>query len=362
MVPPLRAAVVGYGLAGSAFHAPVIAATPGIAVAAIVTGNSERAAAAGARYPDAEVLPHADALWAAADRFDVAILATPNRSHLPLGLAALRAGLHLVIDKPFAPSVDEARRLIRQARDGKRLLTVYHNRRWDGDFLTLRRLLQAGELGDVHRFESRFERWRPVPKAGWRQDPDPEEAGGILFDLGSHLIDQALLLFGPVRHLHAEIDTRRAGARVDDDVFLALTHESGVRSHLWMSALAADPAPRLRVLGSRGTWVKHGLDVQEAVLRAGGDPGEPGFGVEPRETWGVLHQGEDDRVTPAEPGDYPAFYRRLVRAVRGGAPPPVKPEEALAVIEVVEQARRYGLDHAARAGSAAVETDEVLPT
>lgn len=274
-----------------------------------------------------------------AEDLDVAVVATPNRTHVPLGLAALEAGLHVVLDKPMAPTAEGARRLIGEARRRGRVLTVYHNRRWDGDFLTLRRLLDENALGEVHRFESRFERWRPTPKPGWRQDPDPGAAGGLLYDLGPHLIDQALLLFGPVRDVHAELDRRRPGAGVDDDTFVALTHRSGVRSHLWMSTVVAAPGPRFRVLGSRGTWTKHGLDVQEARLREGGDPSAAGFGEEPPDRHGVLDDGEASRPTPAEPGRYLAFYEALARAIRDGTPPPVDPADAVAGLEIMEAAR-----------------------
>lgn len=338
---PLRVVVIGYGLAGSAFHAPLVGATDGLAVAAVVTGDAERAAAARARYPDAVLVPKVEQVWEMADRLDIAVIAAPNRAHLPLGLAALDAGLHVVVDKPLATSPDDARRLIDTARVRERVLTVYQNRRWDGDFLTLRGLLEDGALGDVYRFESRFERWRPAPKPGWRQSPDPEDAGGLLFDLGSHLIDQALLLFGPVTEVHAEMHSRRPGSRVDDDTFLALRHESGVRSHLWMNAIAARPGPRFRVLGSRAAWIKYGLDVQEDRLRAGREPDEAGFGAEPEARWGVLHDSGGSRPTPTEPGAYLEFYRALESVIRNGGPPPVAPEDAVAGLEIIERARRH---------------------
>lgn len=337
---PLRVAVIGYGLAGSAFHAPLIAATDGLAVTAVVTGDADRAAAARVRHPDAIVVPRADDVWAMADRLDLAVVATPNRTHLSLGLAALDAGLHVVVDKPLAANVADARRLIDHARARGRILTVYQNRRWDGDFLTLRRLIARGELGEVHRLESRFERWRPELKPGWRQSPAREDAGGLLFDLGSHLIDQALVLFGPVAEVHAEMHSRRPGSRVDDDTFLALLHENGVRSHLWMNVIAARPGPRFRVLGSRGTWIKHGLDIQEARLRDRREPDEPGFGEEPEDRRGVLYYGEQSRPTPSEPGAYIAFYRALERAARHGTSPPVPAGDALAALEIIERARR----------------------
>lgn len=336
---PFRVALLGYGLAGSAFHAPFIHATPGLQLAVVVTGNPGRAAAAADRYPGVEVLPDADSVWDRSDGLDVAVLATPNRTHVPLGLAAVDAGLHVVVDKPLAASVADGRRLVEAAEQAGRILTVFQNRRWDDDFLTLRRLIDEGALGEVYRLESRFERWRPEPKAGWRQDPSPGEAGGLLFDLGGHLIDQALILFGPVTDIHAELDARRPGSRVDDDVFLALTHQGGVRSHLWMNAISARPAPRFRVLGSGGTWTKHGLDVQEEKLRAERDPGEPDFGLPPEDRWGEIHDGETARPTPPEPGDYGGFYRQLEAALRDGGVPPVDPRDAVAVLEIIEAAR-----------------------
>src|SRR4051812_42646215 len=210
-----RVGLIGYGLAGAAFHAPLIAAVPGLDLAAIVTRDEERRAGARERHPEAELLESADELW---ERdVDLVVVAAPNRAHVPLAKAAIAAGVPVVVDKPLAPSAAAARELVDEAHAAGVMLTVFHNRRWDGDFLTARRLIEAGELGRVLRFESRFERWRPEIKAGWRELPDPDEAGGVLFDLGSHLVDQALQLFGPVRRLHAEVDCRRPGARVDDD-------------------------------------------------------------------------------------------------------------------------------------------------
>jgi scyllo-inositol 2-dehydrogenase (NADP+) len=189
-------------------------------------------------------------------------VATSNATHLPLGLAAVQAGLAVVVDKPLALTAAKGRRLVTAARERGVLLTVFHNRRWDGDLRTLQRLLDADALGSVHRFELRFERWRPALRPGaWRELERPEAGGGLLLDLGSHLVDQALLLFGQPRSVYAEVDRRRAGVQGDDDVFVALEHPGGVRSHLWASSLAAQVGPRLRVLGDRGAYVKHGLDV-----------------------------------------------------------------------------------------------------
>lgn len=334
----LRVGLIGYGLGGAAFHAPLIATTPGMRLAAIVTADPERVRQARSHHPDAAIVNAAERLWERADSLDLVVVTTPNRSHVPLARAALAAGLPVVIDKPLAATPEEARALIDEARRLGRMLTVFQNRRWDGDFLTLRRLIAEDAVGDVHRFESRFERWRPEPRPGWREEADPAQAGGLLYDLGSHLIDQALVLFGPVTHVYAELDRRRPGVRVDDDAFVALTHASGVRSHLWMSAVAGDHALRMRVLGSRGAYVKHGMDVQEPALRMGAAPG-PGYGVEPESAWGRLVAGDESNPVETERGDYPAFYAGVAAALRDGSPPPVDPLDAVAGLEIIRAAR-----------------------
>jgi predicted dehydrogenase len=341
---PLRVALDGYGLAGSAFHAPFIATTPGLQLAAIVTRDEERRARALRDHPGVTLFESADEIWVKADEFDLVVVAAPNRAHVPLGLAALGAGLHVVVDKPLAPNAAEGRKLVEVARERGLMLTVFQNRRWDGDFLTARRLLAEDALGRVLRFESRFERWRPEVAGGWRDQADPENAGGLLFDLGSHLVDQAIQLFGPPRAVYAELETRRPGAEVDDDDFVALEHADGVRSHLWMSAVAAQEGPRFRLLGDRAAYVKHGLDVQEDALRAGRSPSEPGWGEEPKERWGRLGAGEDLREVPTERGNYGAFYEALVACLRDGAPPPVDPLEAVEVLDVLETAWRSSLE------------------
>jgi scyllo-inositol 2-dehydrogenase (NADP+) len=336
----IRVGLIGFGLAGSAFHAPLIATTPGMVLAAVVTASQERGRAARDSYPGADIVDSAAALWQRATELDLVVVASPNRTHVPLALAALAAGLPVVVDKPLAASSADARRLVDAARSRGLLLSVFQNRRWDGDFLTLKRLLAEDALGTVHRFESRFERWRPTPRPGWRESDDPADAGGVLFDLGSHLIDQALVLFGPVTRVYAEIDRRRPGVEVDDDAFVALTHASGVRSQLWTSLVAAEQNGRFRVLGSRAAYVKSGLDVQEAALRAGLRPGSEEWGREPPERWGRLGAAEEWAPVPTERGDYPAFYTAIAAALRSGGPPPVDPVDSIAVLEIIEAAQR----------------------
>ncbi|MEU7009742.1 Gfo/Idh/MocA family oxidoreductase [Streptomyces sp. NPDC046332] len=343
---PLRVGLVGYGLAGSVFHAPLIAATEGLVLDTVTTGNPERQAQARAAHPGVRVADSPEELWALADELDLVVVASPNKTHVPIATAALTAGLPVVVDKPVAGTASEARGLAGLAEERGLLLSVFQNRRWDNDFLTLRRLLADGALGDVQRFESRFERWRPQLKGGWRESGAPEEIGGLLFDLGSHVVDQALVLFGPAVRVYAESDVRRPGAEADDDTFIAITHANGVRSHLYVSATTAQLGPRFRVLGSSAGFVKYGLDPQEADLREGllPEPGTP-WGVEPESLWGRLGAGESPLTgggTPVEtvPGDYPAYYAAVAAAVRGTGTNPVTAHEAAAALDVLEAARR----------------------
>jgi predicted dehydrogenase len=273
------------------------------------------------------------------------VVAAPNDAHAPLARASLAAGLPVVVDKPVTPTAAEARELIELAEQAGLLLSVFQNRRWDGDFLTARRLIEEGELGEVTRFESRFERWRPVPKGGWRETGGREQAAGLLFDLGSHLVDQALTLFGPVVSVYAQLDARRPGVGSDDDAFVALTHAGGVRSHLWMSSVAAQLGPRMRLLGSRGAYVKYGLDVQEAALREGGRPGRagqegPDWGVENSDAWGTCGTDTESRTVETERGAYQAYYAGIAAALLDGGPVPVDPRDAVAALDVLEAARR----------------------
>ncbi len=338
----LRGAVIGYGLAGSVFHAPLIAATPGLRVSTVVTGNPERQAAAARTYPDASVVSNPHEVFADAANHDFVVVAVPNDVHVSLAREALDAGLPVVVDKPLAPTADEARSLVEHATELGVLITAYLNRRWDSDQLTLQRLLEEKRLGEVLRYESRFERWRPTLSEGrpWRERSSPSAGGGILLDLGPHLVDQARLLFGEPDRVYAEIADRRGGG-ADDDAFVALDHGSGVWSHLWMSLLAASPGPRLRVLGDRAAYLVAEVDGQEAALVAGARPGDDGvWGSEPPEKWGHLVDEQGSEPVPSERGDWPRFYSLLERALREGSPPPVDPWDAVAGLEILDAARR----------------------
>ena len=345
MPSPFRVGIIGYGLAGSTFHAPFVATTPGLRVAAVVTGDAGRRERALRDHPGVRVFAEPAHLFENTSDVDLVVVASPNHTHVPLALAALEAGLHVVVDKPFATTAADGWRLVAAADARQRVVVPFHNRRWDGDFLTLQRLLAEGALGDVRRFESRFERWRAAPKPRWVAPDAAERGEGILLDLGTHLVDQALVLFGAVREVYAELDRRHPDVRVEDEAFLALTHASGVRTHVHVSTVAAHAGPRLRVLGSAGAYVKHGLDVQEERLRAGALPTDAQWGEEPVERWGTLVTGDLQQPRRTEHGAWPRFYAALVETLRDGAPPPVLPDDAVAGLEILDAARQSAAEH-----------------
>jgi scyllo-inositol 2-dehydrogenase (NADP+) len=339
-VAELRVAIIGFGVAGRFFHGPLIAATAGLTVAAVVTSDPERQAQARQEHSDARIVSRPADLWDTAD-LDVVVVATPNRSHAVLATEAIDRRLPVVVDKPLAVSVAEAEAVVARAERAGVLLTVFQNRRWDSDQLTLARLMDGGRLGEVRRYESRFERWRPEARAeAWRESAAPEEGGGQLIDLGSHLVDQAVRLLGPATHVYAEVDARR-GTPADDDAFLALRHAGGAVSHLHASAVTAAPGPRLRVLGTKAAFLVAELDSQEDQLRAGMRPDTAAdWGAEPESRWGRLVAGERSEPVPSERGDWPRFYVELEAAVRSGGEPPVDPRDAVATLRVLEAARR----------------------
>jgi scyllo-inositol 2-dehydrogenase (NADP+) len=338
----LRGALIGYGLGGSVFHAPLIDSTPGLKVRTVVTRNPERQAAARREHPDCRVVSDPEELFGGTPEDDFIVVAAPNDVHVPLARRALDTGLPVVVDKPLAPTAAEARTLVEHAEGLGVLIIPYMNRRWDSDQLTLRRLLVEGRLGTILRCESRLERWQPtISEPGiWSQTSPPEAGGGVMLDLGTHLVDQAIVLFGPVARVYAELDNRRGGV-ADDDAFLALEHVSGARSQLWTSLMAATPGPRLRVLGDRAAYVVTEVDGQEEALLSGACPGDgDAWGAEPRERWGRLITSGASEAIPSERGDWPRFYAAFERALRQDSPPPVDPWDAVAGLEVLDAARR----------------------
>lgn len=335
---PPRVALIGYGLAGTAFHAPFIAAHPELELAGIVTSDPERRARAQREHPRAKLFDRAEQIIEERDGLDLVVIASPNATHVPLAMVMLDAGLSVVVDKPLARTAEGARMLYERANARGVMLTPFQNRRWDGDFLTVKRLIGEDRLGDVFRFESRFERWRAAPKPRWCTPDAAVNAEGIIYDIGAHLVDQAIALFGPVKDVFATSDCVHPDVQGPDDATISLTHVSGVRSHLVMSAVAGQSGPRMSVYGSRGAYIKYGLDVQEDAARAGGKPTDAHWGNEPESMWGTLGAGTDTERVPTERGNYMAFYDAVANCLKNGAPPPIPPSEAIAVIEILEQA------------------------
>ncbi|MGB3438687.1 MAG: Gfo/Idh/MocA family oxidoreductase [Actinophytocola sp.] len=331
----LRTAVIGFGTAGRVFHTPFVDANPDYELAAVVTGDEQRRDEVLARYPGTRVVDGAAALL---DReLDLVVIGSPPASHAALAHTFLDAGVAVVVDKPFTVASAQGRELVEKADRLGVPLTVFQNRRWDGDFRTVRRLLADRALGTVWRFESRFEWWKPDRGSSWKTGTAAADGGGILYDLGAHVIDQAVHLFGDAVPAYHELFTRRPGGAAPDDAFVVLHHETGVVSHLWMNGLATQAGPRFRVLGSQAGFTKHGMDPQEAALRGGARPTDPGFGHEPSTAWGVLGLDGATRAVPTEPGRYAEFYALLATALRDGTPVPVDPMDSVRVIELIEQ-------------------------
>ena len=331
---PLKVALVGYGYVGKTFHAPLIAATPGLELHTVVSSDATKVRA---DFPDVPVVA-ADLIRALADpAIDLVVLATPDALHASQAHAALDAGKHVVIDKPFTVTLEEARAVAAHAEKAGLLLSVFQNRRWDSDFLTLQALIDRGHLGEVLQYESHFDRFRPLVRDRWREKP----GAGVLLDLGPHLIDQALVLFGMPQAVYADIAVQKDGG-VAGDYFHLLLRYPRLRVLLHASQMTQATNLRMAVHGTGGSFIKSGLDAQEAHLKAGMKPGAPGYGEDPRP--GVLIQLEDDEpvstaVQPL-PADYRVYYAGIRDAITAGAPNPVSPQEALRVMEVIDAAQR----------------------
>jgi predicted dehydrogenase len=335
----LRVALVGYGLSGSLFHAPLLAVTPGVRVVSVVTSSPERRRRAEEDIPGVRVEVDLEGLLARAADHDLVVVTSPTGTHVDVGLSVLEVGLALVVDKPLAPTAREGRRLAATADERGVVLSVYQNRRWDGDTLTLARLLAEGTIGAPTRFETRFERYRAEVRENWREQLPAEQGGGILLDTGSHVVDQALHLFGPAVSVFGEVRATRPGAVADDDAFIAIEHAGGVVSHAWASVVAAVNGPRVRLLGLGGGYQKQDLDIQEEQLRAGMRPDDLGWGIEPPARWGRLVTPDGERPLETERADWGRYYQLLVEALRSGTPPPVTAASAIAVLEVLDAAR-----------------------
>lgn len=340
MKQKVNVGLIGFGLAGRVFHAPIINSVEGFKLSKIVTSKTESILTAKELYPLAEIVP--DAGNVIQDKgIELVIVATPNTSHAELAKKALLAGKHVVIEKPFTVTSEEADELIELSKKQKKILTVHHNRRWDSDFLTVKKIIEGGLLGRVVEYEAHFDRFRnSIKKNAWREEDIP--GSGILYDLGSHLIDQALCLFGLPIEITADIRTQRENGKTDDH-FEIILHYKAIKVTLKAGMLVREPLPRFVVLGDQGSFVKYGLDVQEKALKSGLIPKDlENWGEEPEELWGTINteiKGLNFRgKVESEKGDYRKFYENIYRTIGGKEEIQVKPEEARNTIRIIELA------------------------
>jgi scyllo-inositol 2-dehydrogenase (NADP+) len=333
----IRTGIASFGMSGEVFHAPLLKAHPGFEIVSILERGRDRSAGL---YPETgRVRSYRDLLDD--DSIELVIVNTPDRLHYEMALEALEAGKHIVVEKPFVLESRQGEELIRMARSRELLLTVFQNRRWDGDFLTVRKILDGGILGRLVEFEAHFDRYRNFIQEGtWKEDP--ESGTGTLFNLGSHLIDQALVLFGKPDDVYADIRVMRTGGRIDD-AFTLLMGYPDVKVTLKAGYLVREPGPRYQLHGTEGSYLKYGIDPQEDALKGGALPVGKDWGTEPEEEWGLLNAGTGDKAFrgkyPTLPGRYLDFYEDVYRALRDRKEPSVTGEQANLVIRVIEAAR-----------------------
>jgi len=341
MTDPVGVGLVGYGMSGSSLHGPLITAEPRLVLRAVVTSDPGRVHR---DLPDVAVVPTVATLLADPG-VELVVVAVPNAAHHEVARTALEAGRHVVVDKPFTLTTAEADDLIRLAGERRLRLTVFHQRRWDADHLTIRRCVDEGLLGRVTTYVARYDRFRPGTPARWTEEDRP--GAGVLYDLGAHLIDQALCLFGPPHTVWADLLTQRLGGGAVDYAHVVLGYDA-LRVLLHAGSLVRAPGPRFEVHGDRGSFVKDGMDGQIAAMLAGGRPGDPGFGAEPPERYGTLTTDLGGLASTARlasvPGSYATFYREMAAAVRGEGPVPVPAEQARDVVRVIECATASSRD------------------
>ena len=332
---PLNVALIGYGFASKTFHAPLLTNVPGLLLAQIVSSDSAKVHR---DYPDIPVLARADEAFARPE-IDIIVIATPNDTHFDLAQKALRANKHVVIDKPFTNTAAEAAELIKLARERGKLLSAFQSRRWDGDYLTLRKLLAERTLGDIALFESHYDRYRPEPRQRWREQPGP--GSGIWYDLGAHLVDQVLQLFGAPEAIYADLEIQRHLGQANDYFHVILRYGKR-RVILHGGLLVAAGTPRFTVHGTLGSFTKFGMDTQEDSFKRGDAPGGPGWGYDPNMGTLITKAGDGFQTRPLAnfEGNYLRYYEGFRDAVTNGALNPVPADDALEVINVIEIAMK----------------------
>ncbi len=333
----LSVGLVGYGFSGSTFHAPVLSAVEALTLAAVTTSKPGKVSA---DWPGVRVFGRIEDLLATTD-INLVVITSPNTLHYSHAKAALEAGKHVVVEKPFTITSREADSLIELAEQRSLLLSVYQNRRWDNDFLTVQRVVKSGLLGVIHSYEAHFDRYQPLVRERWREQDLP--GSGILYDLGAHLIDQALVLFGAPQTVFADLRKQRPAAKAVDSFHLVLGYEN-CRVVLSAGNLVKAQGPRFQLYGDLGSFVKSGTDPQEEALRAGGRPGDLNWGVDCPEHYGVLTTEVAGlsiaTAIPTEVGCYQAYYRGLAEAILNNQPPPVPAAQARATIRILELAEQ----------------------
>lgn len=326
----IKTALLGYGLSGRYLQAPFYATHPGFELVRVVTSRADEL---GADFPG--LPPTASAEEVFADKaVDLVSIATPNATHYEFVRAALETGKHVLVDKPACATAAELRQLRDLAARKKHHLFVFQNRRWDSDFLTVRKILASGELGRLVGFEARYDRWKPTPNAkAWKETPGP--GAGMLYDLGAHLIDQAIACFGIPRHVDGRSWTQRSFSTIPDAFDLQLNYD-GFNADLSCSLLVREPTPRYRLHGEKGAFVKYGIDVQEDQLKKGLRPEQPTFGQEPEAQNGILHTDTGRHRYPTLTGRWLGLFDNMHDVISGRAAPAVPLEHVIAQLEIIE--------------------------
>lgn len=334
----VKTAFAGFGPGGSVYNSPILASVPGFTVTKILTSSTSNAALAQKDYPKAEIVRNFSEILEDPE-IDLVILVLPNHLHFSFAKQALEAGKHVLVEKPFTSNVKEATNLIDLAHQKNLILSVHHNRRWDSDFQTVKKLVESGILGKVVEYEAHFDRFRNEVKPGWKEKKE-NPGSGILYDLGSHLIDQALTLFGLPKEVFADIRMQRDGAKVPDAFELLLFYPN-LKVTLKAGQLVKEKGPTVQVFGTKGSFVKYGADVQEEAMKQGKKPSEtPDWGIEPKELWGKLNTVDEERLVESEPGNYPFLYQNLFNAITENEPLAVTSQQARDVIKIIEAAQK----------------------